>query len=354
MDDDVKNLFQKFGQTSDAYHEIKRDADSELAKQRWPLLRDVHLHAGPSPVRAHPQEEQAPEPGKLFAPAAGKTVATRVTAVKTVQTPEPAQASRAFPALSPVPAVAAANGNKPAGQIPLKQLLMQQAAQETERQAEQDWQYQEARQAAFQSAHQSALQQAAPAPVAPAFLSNIMAGSQHAHASQINPGNHASQANQAGQAAQTRNSVANSLFPARAPTAQAVPPAAPAAVAAAPTVAESLFKTGQPARRQAPLNMQAAVPDAVPAPASVHSSAHSSVFIHSIPAGHAMPHNLSGRSEDSNRVNSATSAANASHMAAGTKDQPVSALFGRLAAKQEEAKPEQPATNSFFKKIFKS
>jgi len=39
MNDDVKNLFQKFGQTTNSYQEINRDIDSEQAKQRWPLLR---------------------------------------------------------------------------------------------------------------------------------------------------------------------------------------------------------------------------------------------------------------------------------------------------------------------------
>ena len=52
MDDDVKNLFQKFGQSTDGYQEINRHSDSEQAKQRWPLLRDVHLHPVPMPVRA--------------------------------------------------------------------------------------------------------------------------------------------------------------------------------------------------------------------------------------------------------------------------------------------------------------
>ncbi|MFZ6692528.1 cellulose biosynthesis protein BcsP [Undibacterium sp. SXout20W] len=43
MDDDVKNLFQEFGQTTNSYQEINRDIDSEQAKQRWPLLRDVRV-----------------------------------------------------------------------------------------------------------------------------------------------------------------------------------------------------------------------------------------------------------------------------------------------------------------------
>ena len=47
MDDDVKNLFQKFGQPATAYQEINRDVESEQAKKRWPLLRDVRVHATP-------------------------------------------------------------------------------------------------------------------------------------------------------------------------------------------------------------------------------------------------------------------------------------------------------------------
>ena len=47
MDDDVKNLFQKFGQTTNSYQEINRDIDSEQAKQRWPLLRDVRVSEVP-------------------------------------------------------------------------------------------------------------------------------------------------------------------------------------------------------------------------------------------------------------------------------------------------------------------
>ncbi|MBC3936471.1 hypothetical protein H8K47_13960 [Undibacterium sp. CY7W] len=45
MDDDIKNLFQKFGQPATGYREINRDVDSEQARQRWPLLRDVRVHA---------------------------------------------------------------------------------------------------------------------------------------------------------------------------------------------------------------------------------------------------------------------------------------------------------------------
>lgn len=47
MDDDVKNLFQKFGQPATAYQEISREVESEQAKKRWPLLRDVRVHTIP-------------------------------------------------------------------------------------------------------------------------------------------------------------------------------------------------------------------------------------------------------------------------------------------------------------------
>lgn len=54
MDDDVKNLFQKFGQSTVGYQEIKRESGSEQAKQRWPLLRDVRIQAGPGHVQGEP------------------------------------------------------------------------------------------------------------------------------------------------------------------------------------------------------------------------------------------------------------------------------------------------------------
>lgn len=47
MDDDVKNLFQKFGHTGPGYQEINRETESEQARQRWPLLRDVRVYATP-------------------------------------------------------------------------------------------------------------------------------------------------------------------------------------------------------------------------------------------------------------------------------------------------------------------
>lgn len=58
MDDDIKNLFQKFGQSASGYREINRDIDSEQARQRWPLLRDVRVHAA---TYAEDDADEAPE-----------------------------------------------------------------------------------------------------------------------------------------------------------------------------------------------------------------------------------------------------------------------------------------------------
>lgn len=85
MDDDVKNLFQKFGQSNENYHEINREAVSEQAMQRWPLLRDVHIHAAPLPSAskdAAPVNERFPErsaarfpaPTPVMAPVAARPV----------------------------------------------------------------------------------------------------------------------------------------------------------------------------------------------------------------------------------------------------------------------------------------
>ena len=43
MDNDVKNLFQRAGNTVAGYQEINRQQENEEAKQRWPLLRDIRL-----------------------------------------------------------------------------------------------------------------------------------------------------------------------------------------------------------------------------------------------------------------------------------------------------------------------
>ncbi|MFZ6844492.1 cellulose biosynthesis protein BcsP [Undibacterium sp. RuTC16W] len=58
MDNDIKNLFKKIDGSADSYKEIHRDDMNEQAKQRWPLLRDVHVNAAkPAAARAVPKVE---------------------------------------------------------------------------------------------------------------------------------------------------------------------------------------------------------------------------------------------------------------------------------------------------------
>lgn len=264
MDDDVKNLFQKFGQSTDAYREINRDADSELARQRWPLLRDVHLHAGPAPARVQHREEELAAPVQLndspFRPAVAKSAVSRSTAVKT----------------SPVQAAPEAHANtKHSSQLPLKQMLMQKnMAEEQEPEPE----------------------------TASPFLSRILP---------VMPKQDAT--NQKG-------SVSGGLFSSRGH--------------AAPVPA--------PARE---IEIQAHVAPITNARKPVNTAPPATV-IHSIPAGHAMPVKHAHEHVEEARNQSAKTKLPA-------KDQPVSAVFGRLAGKQEEAKPADTGTNSFFKKIFK-
>lgn len=270
MDDDVKNLFQKFGQSTEAYREINRDADSEQAKLRWPLLRDVHLHAGPAPVRAHHREEELAAPARHnetpFRPTASKTAANRATAAKTV----PLQA-----------AADAHTHGKPAAQLSLKQMLMQQAAvEEPEPEAE----------------------------VAPPFLSRILPAAPKQNT------------------ASRKETGSGGLFSSRR---QATPAReAEVPVPAAP-VSPAMASTRKPV---------SLAPAQTPTPAAT--------FIHNIPAAHVVPAKQVHAS-----VEEVTTQKNAGKPAA--KDQPVSAVFGRLAGKQEEASPVETGSNSFFKKIFK-
>ncbi|MFZ6744047.1 cellulose biosynthesis protein BcsP [Undibacterium sp. JH2W] len=278
MDDDVKNLFQKFGQSTDAYREINRDADSELAKQRWPLLRDVHLHAAPAPVRAMPRVEEITPPAPVhhhedaFRSAAIKSTASRATLVKATSA-------------TPVVANTAAN-SKSAVQLPLKQLLMQPPVMEES--------------------------EVEPAP-APAFLSKIMPAAQRKNVSE-----------------QKKSDVASSFFANREQASNGHE-AAPVQTATAVKSSAPVFP-GQKNAKSPTVLTQTATPG----------------FLHGI-AGHAMPEKLAVASNEEVAVpamvsNTATSA---------TIEKPVSAVFGRLAGKQEEAKPVNAATNSFFNKIFK-
>ena len=273
MDDDVKNLFQKFGQSTDAYREINRDADSELARQRWPLLRDVHLHAGPAPARVQHREEESAAPVQLndspFRPAAAKSAVSRSTAVKA----------------SPVQAAPEVHANiKHSSQLPLKQMLMQKAAAEEQ---------------------EPDVEAASP------FLSRILPATPKQSAT-----------NQ-------KEAVSSGLFSNRAQAA-AIP--APAREVEAPAhVAPSVAPI---ASARKPVNT-----------ASAHV-APAATFIHSIPAAHAMPVKPVQEHVEEVRKPGITNKSAA-------KDQPVSAVFGRLAGKQEEAKPVDTGTNSFFKKIFK-
>ncbi|MFZ6678242.1 cellulose biosynthesis protein BcsP [Undibacterium sp. Tian12W] len=264
MDDDVKNLFQKFGQSTDAYREINRDADSEQAKQRWPLLRDVHLHSAPpavAPVRARHREEDlatpVPSNDSPFRPAAAKPAAARSVAVKTSS-------------LQAAPEVHASI--KHSSQLPLKQMLMQNAAPEE--------------------------QEAEPETASP-FLSKILPT-----------------ANKQSTGKQ-KEAGSTGLFSGRAQT------PAPEALTAAPGIA-ALAGTRKPV---------------VVAPSAA-------TVIHSLPAAHAMPVKQAHEAAEEPRNQTVKSRSAA-------KDQAVSAVFGRLAGKQEEAKPADTGSNSFFKKIFK-
>ncbi len=272
MDDDVKNLFQKFGQSTDAYREINRDADSEQAKQRWPLLRDVHLHAGPAPAaasaRAQHREEELTAPVRLndspFRPAAVKTASSRSTAVKTS-------------AVQATPEVHASIKHN--SQLPLKQMLMQKAEVE-EQEPETD--------------------SASP------FLSKILPTAPKQSA------------------VIKKESVSGGLFSSRSQTVSDREVDGPAH--AVPGVAAT---TG--------IRKPVSVSPAQVTPATV---------IHSIPTAHAMPvKQIHVHVEEQRNQSMKTKPAR--------KDQPVSAVFGRLAGKQEEAKPADVGTNSFFKKIFK-
>ena len=111
MDDDVKNLFQKFGQSAAGYQEINRQAEMEQAKQRWPLLRDVRVHALPEPEA---DEVALAEPVVRPALRTLPSVAIAVAAVhaepfmrSVAPAAVPVQASAPAPAQAPAPSAKA-------------------------------------------------------------------------------------------------------------------------------------------------------------------------------------------------------------------------------------------------------
>ncbi|TKC81478.1 hypothetical protein FAZ69_28065 [Trinickia terrae] len=68
VSDDIGNLFKKFGGNADAYQEVARDDDSQIARARWPLLAtlDVEQHQSVPTVTlrsaATPVQIKAPPP----------------------------------------------------------------------------------------------------------------------------------------------------------------------------------------------------------------------------------------------------------------------------------------------------
>ena len=271
MDDDVKNLFQKFGQSTDAYREIKRDADSEQARQRWPLLRDVHLHAAtPARVQQHDDVMVAPAAHENEAVTAPKPVAMR------------SAASRAS-AVKTASAEQATGTVKPALITPLKQILTQQHATEE---------------------NESDVSVSSPA--VPAFLSRIMPASQR-------------EAAPAARETQDSRPFSSRLLGAQAASASSATNHVSAAHSEAP--ARTVRK---------PLSSVAASPVAHNVPAA--------------PAAPTVPARQFAASEETKPAAANKSAA---------RDKSVSAVFGRLAGREEAPRPVETGSNSFFQKIFK-
>lgn len=275
MDDDVKNLFQKFGQTTEAYREINRDADSEQARQRWPLLRDVHVNGAPAPKRAHAQEHVAATPAAasqntgMFNPAGSKAVA-KPASPKASNTPAPATSL-----------LAAATAPAAVKTPPLKQLL---SRQEIDSDVEEEL---------------------APAVApAPAFMTK----------------NRATAPREVLHAAARVEVPAASLFAQRQPVDNEPPKIHAPAPLLAPAPKPSFFSA------------LAAAPTVPTAPAAT-------------PAAASVLQSIGGR-------RTATQAP-VQTSAQPVGEVPLSAVFGRLAAKPEAEKPVETGVNSFFKKIFK-
>ncbi|MBC3921106.1 hypothetical protein H8L32_26825 [Undibacterium sp. CY18W] len=306
MDDDVKNLFQKFGQTTDAYREINRDADSEQARQRWPLLRDVRVNGAPTPKRVHAQESEVAIPGAasqgtgVFNPASSKAVAKPASAKASAVVAPATSLLAAAPVVVKTP--------------PLKQILLKQEVES------------DAGTGLAPIAAPTATPAVAPA-VAPAPASAFMSR------------NVATAPREVLHAAAKAEAPATSLFAQRQPVAGEPPKAqvsafvaaSPAAVSAKPSFFTTPATPVAPAVQTAPPVATRATVAAAPATASVLQS-------------------IGGRRTT---VAPALAPAPAQTAAQPGGNVPVSAVFGRLAAKPEAEKSVETGVNSFFKKIFK-
>lgn len=270
MDDDVKNLFQKFGQPTEAYREINREADSESARKRWPLLRDVHLHSENAQAHAHQDGEDTPvtfphrhEAG--FRPASRGTVANKAAVVKTT------------PVSS---AVVNHASDKPSTHTPLKQLLTRHTAPE--------------------EPEQEQVSESAPTT---GFLSKIVASGQNESAPS------------------QRETTGGGLFASLGKAATAGEPRkSPAQIESGHLLSPPPLKGG----RQA---------------ATATTFSHDQAQHHAVPAKQIAEH----APDVPARTLVGTPA---------SKDKPLSAVLGRLAAK-DDVKPVEAGVNSFFKKIFK-
>ena len=100
VSDDIGNLFRKFGGNADAYQEVARDDESQIARARWPLLASLELEA----------HQDVPTVSVRTASAAGQIKSVQPAAAKPVRPASklPLFARAHRHATTPVPAVAAA------------------------------------------------------------------------------------------------------------------------------------------------------------------------------------------------------------------------------------------------------
>lgn len=290
MDDDVKNLFQKFGQNNQAYREINRDLESDQARERWPLLRDVQVSTQPDTAPV-PLDEDKPMP--LLRPTSVPTrkpaLKDGITGISSEQVATPAApdfaadpgAKLSQPAANTIFTAPASAFNPFAGgaAAPVNQ-----------------------------GASEFVASTAKPEPVAPAPAAPAVARSERASLF--------------GQTAQ--NSAPVSIFSHKEQAAAA----SQFSQNTQKTTTQPLF--GQ--REQKPAMQvfaQAAQPAATAAPRSASSSSLD------------VPNLFHNRQEQAAE-------------AAGGADKSVSAVFNRLARKEEAAQPPATGTQSFFKRIFRS